>query len=669
MKKSGFMISALALTAWCGTAAQAQQEAPKLTITPGGPVAVQPVGGVGLTFGSRAETVIFSNDGFADITRYLSGVGAGGTLWANDFSVATTPWAGATGRVATGFEWLYFNTGPNGQVMFTRVDFYKGPTAAAPLVEFNFLGVGGVAGTPMVEPTAVPFYRQVWGIPAFNTNTGNFLFARPAGGIAFPDGMDQFWFVKQTFSDAAATLPLPHAAAQWAFTASPIATAANAAGPGVDAPSLARDQNADGMLLGGAVGTDHRQLVLGGQATAPSFSLMYDAPVVAPTPTHDFGCLADGMTMRDTDAFAANGTVWYKFCLNGDATDDVGVNGRFLDMHTHGSGGGTTDTVIALYDNAGVLLWVSDDDGGANTLDFASMLSFGVGRRAAVPATGGDQFDGFGFTGTAKGLPAADGPYWLAVSGFGVAYSAAFGTSGTWAGGGVKITFNTNTNGAALAMSEEPAPAAADQGGVLLSPGLDAIAAQLFAGVRWVSFETCRTTDATNQVVIDYSHCAAGSAWQVALFNDQGNVLTTAVGSPPPTVIYNDTTVLPAGRYWIGISYNFGVDYATLSTTDGRWHMRNRATSNWNAGVQIGVTWTDCATGCYGTCVADFDDGSGSGVPDGGVTIDDLLYYLFIFDQGFICADVDDGSATGTQDGGVTIDDLLYYLFRFDSGC
>lgn len=32
-------------------------------------------------------------------------------------------------------------------------------------------------------------------------------------------------------------------------------------------------------------------------------------------------------------------------------------------------------------------------------------------------------------------------------------------------------------------------------------------------------------------------------------------------------------------------------------------------------------------------------------------------------------ADVDDGSGTGNPDGGITIDDLLYYLFRFELGC
>ncbi|MGD9789934.1 MAG: GC-type dockerin domain-anchored protein [Phycisphaerales bacterium] len=68
-------------------------------------------------------------------------------------------------------------------------------------------------------------------------------------------------------------------------------------------------------------------------------------------------------------------------------------------------------------------------------------------------------------------------------------------------------------------------------------------------------------------------------------------------------------------------------------------------------------------------CVADVDDGTGTGTPDGGVTIDDLLYYLSIFNQGLVSADVDDGSGTGTPDGGVTIDDLLYYLARFNAGC
>ncbi len=69
------------------------------------------------------------------------------------------------------------------------------------------------------------------------------------------------------------------------------------------------------------------------------------------------------------------------------------------------------------------------------------------------------------------------------------------------------------------------------------------------------------------------------------------------------------------------------------------------------------------------TCVADVDDGSGTGTPDGSVDIADLLYYLGLFDAGDLAADLDDGSGTGTPDGSVDISDLLYYLARFDAGC
>jgi hypothetical protein len=68
-------------------------------------------------------------------------------------------------------------------------------------------------------------------------------------------------------------------------------------------------------------------------------------------------------------------------------------------------------------------------------------------------------------------------------------------------------------------------------------------------------------------------------------------------------------------------------------------------------------------------CPADLDDGSGTGTPDGGITIDDLIYFLAQFEAGATPADLDDGSGTGTPDGGVTIDDLVYFLTRFQGGC
>jgi hypothetical protein len=77
----------------------------------------------------------------------------------------------------------------------------------------------------------------------------------------------------------------------------------------------------------------------------------------------------------------------------------------------------------------------------------------------------------------------------------------------------------------------------------------------------------------------------------------------------------------------------------------------------WSLGVDTG-------------CPADVDDGSATGTRDGAVTIDDLLYYLIIFESGDAAADIDDdGANPPNPDGGVTIDDLLFFLLRFEAGC
>lgn len=67
--------------------------------------------------------------------------------------------------------------------------------------------------------------------------------------------------------------------------------------------------------------------------------------------------------------------------------------------------------------------------------------------------------------------------------------------------------------------------------------------------------------------------------------------------------------------------------------------------------------------------LADLDDGTGTGIPDRGVTIEDLLYFLSQYQLGSSRADLDDGSMLGIPDGGVTIDDLLLFLEQFAEGC
>lgn len=68
-------------------------------------------------------------------------------------------------------------------------------------------------------------------------------------------------------------------------------------------------------------------------------------------------------------------------------------------------------------------------------------------------------------------------------------------------------------------------------------------------------------------------------------------------------------------------------------------------------------------------CAADVDNGTGLGGPDGAVTIEDLLFFLAMFEASDPRADTDDGSGTGAPDGGITIEDLLQFLIRFDAGC
>jgi uncharacterized membrane protein len=71
------------------------------------------------------------------------------------------------------------------------------------------------------------------------------------------------------------------------------------------------------------------------------------------------------------------------------------------------------------------------------------------------------------------------------------------------------------------------------------------------------------------------------------------------------------------------------------------------------------------------TCPSDLDDDGvfPGGNPDGGVTIEDLLFFVEAFAQGDLAADLDNGSGTGTRDQGVTIDDLVYFVQRFGDGC
>ncbi len=78
--------------------------------------------------------------------------------------------------------------------------------------------------------------------------------------------------------------------------------------------------------------------------------------------------------------------------------------------------------------------------------------------------------------------------------------------------------------------------------------------------------------------------------------------------------------------------------------------------------VNAALTVTNC-------CPSDLDDGTGTGTPDGGTDINDLLYFLAAYEAGGNAADLDDGTGSGTPDGCVDINDLLFFLAHYEAGC
>lgn len=137
----------------------------------------------------------------------------------------------------------------------------------------------------------------------------------------------------------------------------------------------------------------------------------------------------------------------------------------------------------------------------------------------------------------------------------------------------------------------------------------------------------------------------------------------------------------PAGSTYLGNVFSGGVSATGGSPdainnleqvlvpnpTPGRWRVRVLAPS-----VNVGPQgFASVVTGDVRDvpCFADLDDGSASGTPDGGVDINDLIYFLGAFENGTLGVDLDDGTQTGAPDGGVDINDLIYFLVRFEAGC
>lgn len=313
-------------------------------------------------------------------------------------------------------------------------------------------------------------------------------------------------------------------------------------------------------------------------------TLRVDAVVVEPPADFDMGCVSDGTTSHSF-TLADNDVYWINMCLNGDATDEAGLDGQFCDVDTEGSAG--AQAAIAIYDATGALVGSDIESAGSGS---NAQMSYGVGRRASVGD--GVQYDGRSSRANAvHGLAA--GNYKIAVAPLGSSFSSGWAVTATGTGGGATLNVRTNANGTALAPSVAPNPEL--DMGQLVAPG-----GQIPAGavgsyqVRWFKFNTCRTTDASNTVQVNMNGSATTASTAMYLFNGSGGLVsfsTFGAGGIAPPMDFNDTNVLPAGDYYLAITYQ-GVN---LSQMSDRWHLRSTNGSNgFNMQGEVLVSWPDC---------------------------------------------------------------------------
>lgn len=355
---------------------------------------------------------------------------------------------------------------------------------------------------------------------------------------------------------------------------------------------------------------------------------------------------------------------------------------RFLDIDTNGSMLNTAipnNTEVGVYGFPYGNLVATDDDDGAGPI---AVLSFGGGLRNGD--VGGLIYNG------RDGI-LQPGTYFIAVGAFNSAFAATnFGaTSSSTASGTICLNIRTGP-------VSTGAPAATDLGNLhagnrgTLADNIAFNPSGSTPEIKWFKFQTCTdaTSDNNHFVDIDTSGSALTASTpggtflndtSIGLFREDGSVvasddddgngftsqLTFGRTVPPRPAIGNGAVYdgrdgsLPAGTYYLAVGGFTSMFAAGF-----------QAATNTAASGTIDVNFNTDIEACPPpTCPADLDDGSGSGTPDGGVTIEDLLFFLAVYEEGDVRADLDDGSFTGTPDGGVTIDDLLYYLLRYENGC
>lgn len=300
---------------------------------------------------------------------------------------------------------------------------------------------------------------------------------------------------------------------------------------------------------------------------------------------------------------------------------------------------------------------------------------------AGIPSVGIASWDGATWTSLATSMPSISAnPVVFALAGFDDGQGPALFAAGrfdsidgvvspliakwngeAWltVGGGLSPTSAFSDVEALAVFNDGTGPALYAGGWTFTPPGQGACSVAKWNGTQW------RSVGGTGANL-------GGRTTSLAVFDDGNGPHLYAGGTAQPGINYlarldGNTWVILAGGVAGSVGGNFPSVFALKTWGDRLYVGGDFTTAGAGAGL-VNARGIVARTSCP-RCVADFDDGSGTGHPDGGVTLDDLLYYLVLYGGGDVRADVDDGSGTGTRDGGVTLDDLLFFLSHYQTGC
>ena len=396
----------------------------------------------------------------------------------------------------------------------------------------------------------------------------------------------------------------------------------------------------------------------------------------APAPaSENLGTLTSAISRPAVPVSCAEPVRWFRFTL------PVAVslaNRNFLDITTFGSAlTPSPDTVLALFNAAGVPIAIDDDAGCGDTPDDSgcagpSVLTFGAPVRAlpsgSIPADG-----------RSGSLEA--GEYHLAVSSFGLQAFPGFQVQ----------TSPANTGPISLLLQPGTLPPATPPGqvidlGLIAAPGLTVTPPpQLTTGTAWYAFRIAAAADATHWLDIDTegSTLVPLNDPAIALYIAAGDLLVSDAGSGSSLnshLTFGQTSPsrppigdgapydgrhgpLPAGTYYLALH----------SAADSVFYPVNFQTAP--AALSTGPAALRFATSIPAppaTCnLADITGiGGPPEIPDGLLTGDDFNAFITAFAAGDTLADVCGiGGPPEVPDGLITGDDFVAFIAAFAGGC